>query len=114
MVIDQGKKKVQVPSNAIKGYELAIVSYRGNGKYDHSRVVPWDRVPESPEVVDEQELAELTPPEGQGWWPVINLVLDYNAIDATQRARWLLICFYQLLGEELFAWWLGWTPGDAW
>ena len=108
VIIDQGKKrKVQVPANAITGYQLAMVSYCGNGKYDQSRIVPWDRVPDSPDVVDNNDRDLLTPPQGQGWWPVIDLTLDYNAIDAEQEARWLLICFYQLMGEQLFAWWLG-------
>ena len=38
----------------------------------------------------------------------IDLTLDYNAIDANREAPWLLICFYQLMEELLFAWWLGW------
>ena len=52
------------------------------------------------------------PADGDGWWPVLVLDLDPAAARALTPATdpgWrviLVICFYQLMGSERFAWWL--------
>ena len=71
-------------------------------------------VPDSSEVVLPEDIEDNMPPAGQGWWPVINLTLDLEQAGVTARGRWLLICFYQLLGEQLVAWWLGWDEDYHW
>ena len=52
-----------------------------------------------------------TPADDEGWWPVLVLILDpaLARILTPVSPGWrviLVICFYQLLGSERFAWWL--------
>jgi len=89
----------RVESEDIRGLELAAVSYKGDGKYDHSTLLLWQDIPDTSE---HQHNFNLLPPHGQGWWPVINIVCH----ELHRRDSCLIICFYQLQAEELIAWWI--------
>ena len=108
IMVDQAKRRVAVPSEAIDGYEVGIVSYTGDGKYDHSRMKEWHAIPDSEDVIDKSAIEDFLAPEGQGWWPVILLNLNLARAQVNARGRYLLIYFYQLRAEELVAWWFGW------
>ena len=50
-------------------------------------------------------MTSCTPP-GQGWWPVIAIQLQRDA-GVVRQGKVLIICFYQLMADELIAWWIG-------
>ena len=90
-------------------YELGIVSYSGGGKYQASTYIPWHDLPDQEETADEKQL-KRTPPENQGWWPVIALSRTWSKTDGWKI---LLVCFYQLQSSgPVAAWWI-WPDYDA-
>ena len=92
------------PKDAI--HELAIVSYSGGGKYNSSTYIPWHDLPDQVETADESQL-KRTPPEGQGWWPVIALRKETERYQGKEVCKVLLVCFYQLQSDgPVPAWWI--------
>ena len=85
----------------IRSNSLGMVSYKGDGKYDHSTFWHWHQVPDSedndPDYGDENL---LWPPDGQGWWPVIAITLDPSC-GVVPGGEALIICFWQLGADEL-------------
>jgi hypothetical protein len=114
MYINASTKRGVAPRD-VKSYRLGIVSYRGAGKYDSSCFKYFDLLPDSEDVVDSfpDWPENYLLPAGQGWWPVVAMELHEDSdmnwtgpIVGTGRKRILLICFYQLLGCQLIAWWI--------
>ena len=83
-----------VTLDMIKTTSLGMVSYKGDGKYDHSTLWLWEEIPDSDfndlEVVWDED--DLWPPVGQGWWPVIVIHLVDDAGVAV-KGKVLVICF---------------------
>ena len=79
------------------------MSYRGDGKYDHSTLMLWQDIPDT----EDHDHSLVEAPEGQGWWPVISIVWDPSFPFRRRRCGRLIICFYQLQSDELVAWWVG-------
>ena len=107
LYINSRQNGTAVTLNMIRSKSLGMVSYKGNGKYDHSTFWHWHQVPDSedndPDYGDENL---LWPPDGQGWWPVIAITLEPGCGVVPGGAA-LIICFYQLQADELIAWWIG-------
>ena len=108
-----------IPPDCITGIRLGVVSYNGQGKYQGNKVQWYDELPTDVSILQElpnrdEMLAKLTPPKGEGWWPVIKL--DVN--ERTRRALpmtatdILLVCFYQLLSTPLTCWAVSTTEGS--
>lgn len=101
-------KEPIVPED-VEAYVLGVVSYDGQGKY--SRDDKKNHFHYFHDLSDSDEVHEgppLLPPQGQGWWPVIALVLTAAA---AARLKWkipkggiLIICFYQLIAGRLVCW----------
>ena len=88
------------PEDAV--YELGIVSYSGSGKYQYSKYLDWNSLPDTENVATEMQL-QCSSPEGQGWWPVI--ALDTRFEKGTKKI--LVVCWYQLLNNgRIIAWWI--------
>ena len=124
-----GKQDRTLPVGKIAGLRLGIVSYSGAGagKYTGNKFHYFDDLPDCLDVYDDgRRLGRDNPwasvgpaPPGEGWWPVL-------ALDIAEGAPWvaagpsvtvgtkkiLLICWYQLLGDRVVAWWLT-IPVDA-
>ena len=88
-------------------YELGVVSYPGQGKYNDASMmyVPFHEVPDSVEVLTDSDKKRLTNPDKQGWWPVIAL---QKTTYRTGTKTWILIvCWYQLLEDgRVICWWI--------
>ena len=101
--------KVIICPEDVQGYELAIVSYSGSGKYNkpHGNFLhPFIELPDSEEVVTCETPAPI-PPHGEGWWPVISMrLIDEGVARITKVSRGgiRLVCFYQLLGDTMVCW----------
>lgn len=107
--------KRQVAPSDVKQYRLGIVSYRGSGKYASSTFKWFDELPDCEEVAESWPNwpAGYLLPEGQGWWPVVAMELHDDSemmwtgpTVGIGKKKILLICFYQLLGCQLIAWWI--------
>jgi hypothetical protein len=119
---------VEIKPSDVRGYDLGIVSYNGKGKYGKpgeltsNRLVPFDELPDSDEVITDATPAP-SPPDGQGWWPVISMELSEEGmrrITKVKKDGVLIICFYQLIAGRLVCWQLivpveddGLAGGDA-
>jgi hypothetical protein len=102
--------KVEIKPSDVRGYELGIVRYSGSGKYGSELTInhflPFDRLPDSDEVITEDTPAP-SPPPGEGWWPVISMRLSDEGlarITKVKRGGILIICFYQLMEATLICW----------
>ena len=76
-------------------HELGVVSYNGTGKYQDSTYIPYHDLPDCEDTATPEQ-RQRTSPDGQGWWPVLSLGIDYSA----QGLCVLLVCFYQLQWVE--------------
>ena len=91
-------------------YELGIVSYPGQGKYNNCLYIPYHDLPDVEEVATEEQL-QVTSPPGQGWWPVIALQIVAEPRGSvgleTKAKKVIVVCWYQLLSEgTVIAWWI--------
>ena len=93
----------QAISPAEARYELGVVSYPGDGKYDDTSIyVPFHEVPDVQEVASQKQLKMVSPP-GQGWWPVIAL----KTVRTLSTKKVLVVCWYQLLSSgRVVCWWI--------
>ena len=111
-----GKKNQIKPEDS--QYELGVVSYPGNGKYDDSTIyVPIHELPDVEETASERQLQIISPP-GQGWWPVIALQtkaaspfeIDHVWGPTVVTKKIFIVCFYQLLSDgQVIGWWVNVT-----
>ena len=118
-----GKASRALPVEHIKSLRLGIVSYAGagGGKYNGNAFHYYDELPDCLDVYDVALYGGGPnpwrrvgpPPPGQGWWPVLAVELTGNLpswVDmgpvVSGGKKILVICFYQLLGDQVVAWWL--------
>lgn len=102
-------KGQRISPEMIDSLTLGVVSYKGDGKYDHSTYWHWHLIPDSEDHIHDESygLKEyLQPPPGQGWWPVI-AIWPKKDVYVKKGGKVLAICFYQLMAEPLIAWWIG-------
>ena len=100
-----------IAPDCITGVRLSLVSYNGQGKYRGNKVRWFDELPTDESVLlespdREEQLANLTPMPGEGWWPIINIDVDERTrrtLPMTSTDN-LLVCFYQLLASPLTCW----------
>ena len=120
----------------IQTAELGLLKYGGSGKYFRNDFWYWQDLPSDLAILDRPAGEEPSGPaltqarqapaaprghprphssmepmdSDEGWWPVLVLTLDSDLDWLTPvSGGWrvvLIICFYQLLGAEHFAWWL--------
>ena len=118
-----GKADRALPVEHIKSLRLGVVSYAGagGGKYNGNAFHYYDELPDCLDVYDGARYGGGPnpwrhvgpPPPGQGWWPVLAVDLTGTLpswVDTGPRVaggkKILVICWYQLLGEQVVAWWL--------
>ena len=105
-------KKDFITPDMIAGFNLAVVSYTGQGRYDLSnKYYDWaDLLLVEPDDKSGPDYEQFLPPEGHTWWPVTEVVLLEHAREAliahkptttTRNGRpafidaKLIVCFYQ-------------------
>ena len=125
-----GKQDRTLPVSKIAGLRIGIVSYAGAGagKYTGNKFHYFDDLPDCLDVYDDgRRFGRDNPwahvgqaPPGEGWWPVLALDLaddlpwwiTEGPTVAVGTKKILVICWYQLLGDRVVAWWLT-IPVDA-
>ena len=109
----------------IEGFELAVVSYKGSGKYkdygeNSNRLLRWEDLFSDTILLEEQiplTQEKYLPPPGQGWWPVVTATLTDSAaekleimnevVDGITHKVKIVVCFYQLCADgSLIGWWI--------
>jgi hypothetical protein len=82
----------------VQAITLGVVSYsKDNAKYAGMKYLPWAKVVSEVSAVADAPF----PPEGTGWWPVVDIALRDNT---WVQERALLACIYQLLEKQPQAW----------
>ena len=111
-VIYAERKKNRLLPHEVQ-YELGVVSYPGSGKYrkfQKCHFVAWEDIPDNEE---NSSFDFHTSPPGQGWWPVIAIDLLPQPMGYKATGTVLMMCFYQLQGDDLIAWWIWPNVGSA-
>ena len=112
--VSENKAALKISRTSIKGTRVALVSYKGSGKYEEeNRLVCFDEIPDSDELVRDDYVERTRIPQNQGWWPVVIVDVDEREEALQNRGekkKLLVTCIYQLQeasdGYEIAGWWI--------